>query len=83
MISELQTEHLLLKPLELSDAGQTQRLFPHWEIVRYLSHVVPWPYPANGAYRYYEEELASKNRNPTDPVSVRPMSRIDIAAKTR
>jgi [ribosomal protein S5]-alanine N-acetyltransferase len=55
VISELQTERLLLKPLALSDAEQTQRLFPHWEIVRYLSHVVPWPYPADGAYRYYED----------------------------
>ena len=55
MISALQTERLLLKPLELADADQTQRLFPHWEIVRYLSHVVPWPYPADGAYRFYQD----------------------------
>jgi [ribosomal protein S5]-alanine N-acetyltransferase len=52
MISDLQTKRLVLKPLELADAVQTQRLFPHWEIVRYLSHVVPWPYPADGAYRF-------------------------------
>ena len=45
----------MLKPLELADADQTQRLFPHWEIVRYLSHVVPWPYPADGAYRFYQD----------------------------
>jgi [ribosomal protein S5]-alanine N-acetyltransferase len=63
MISELQTKRLLLKPLELADAEQTQRLFPHWEIVRYLSHVVPWPYPADGAYRYYENvALAAMQR---------------------
>ena len=55
MISELQTERLLLKPLELADAEQTQRLFPHWEIVRYLSRVVPWPYPVDGAHRFYED----------------------------
>jgi ribosomal-protein-alanine N-acetyltransferase len=55
MSSELQTARLLLKPLELADAEQTQRLFPHWEIVRYLSHVVPWPYPADGAYRFYKD----------------------------
>jgi [ribosomal protein S5]-alanine N-acetyltransferase len=55
MIFELQTKRLLLKPLELADAEQTQQLFPHWEIVRYLSHVVPWPYPADGAYRFYDD----------------------------
>jgi RimJ/RimL family protein N-acetyltransferase len=39
--------------LELADAPQAQLLFPHWEIVRYLSNVVPWPYPPDGAYTYY------------------------------
>lgn len=53
MISELQTKRLLLKPLQLADAEQAQRLFPHWEIVRYLANIVPWPYPPDGAYRYY------------------------------
>jgi len=55
MTSELQTERLLLKPLELADAAQVQRLFPHWEIVRYLSYIVPWPYPLDGAYRFYKD----------------------------
>lgn len=43
---ELHTQRLLLRPLQLSDAPQTQRLFPHWEIVRLLNAIVPWPYPA-------------------------------------
>jgi len=55
MIPELQTERLLLRPLELADATQTQVLFPHWEIVRYLANTVPWPYPADGAFRYYQD----------------------------
>jgi RimJ/RimL family protein N-acetyltransferase len=46
----LTTERLILKPLQLADAPTLQRLFPHWEIVRYLSSpAVPWPYPADGA----------------------------------
>jgi [ribosomal protein S5]-alanine N-acetyltransferase len=53
VISHLQTPRLLLRPLELADAPQAQRLFPHWEIVRYLSNGVPWPYPPDGAYTYY------------------------------
>jgi RimJ/RimL family protein N-acetyltransferase len=55
VISPLQTSRLLLLPLELADADQTQLLFPHWEIVRYLTKVVPWPYPPDGAYIYYRD----------------------------
>ena len=45
----LETERLLLKPIELADAPAIQRIFPQWEIVRYLDARVPWPYPADGA----------------------------------
>ena len=55
MIFQLQTLRLFLRPLELGDAQQAQLLFPHWEIVRYLSNVVPWPYPPDGAYTYYRD----------------------------
>jgi [ribosomal protein S5]-alanine N-acetyltransferase len=51
----LQTRRLLLRPLELADAAQTQILFPHWEIVRYLAKSVPWPYPPDGALAYYRD----------------------------
>jgi [ribosomal protein S5]-alanine N-acetyltransferase len=55
VISQLQTPRLFLRPLELADAQQAQLLFPHWEIVRYLSNVVPWPYPPDGAHTYYRD----------------------------
>jgi [ribosomal protein S5]-alanine N-acetyltransferase len=51
----LETARLILRPLELADAEQTQVLFPHWEIVRYLRKVVPWPYPPNGAHTFYRD----------------------------
>lgn len=51
----LETRRLVLRPLELADAEQTQVLFPHWEIVRHLRKVVPWPYPPDGAYTYYRD----------------------------
>lgn len=54
-MAPLETERLVLRPLELSDAAQTQRLFPQWEIVRYLNVIVPWPYPADGALCYYRD----------------------------
>ncbi len=50
-----QTGRLSLRPLELKDAAQIQELFPHWEIVRYLRNVVPWPYPADGALKFIRD----------------------------
>jgi ribosomal-protein-alanine N-acetyltransferase len=57
MTTDGTTSRLLLRPLELADAEQMQALFPHWEIVRYLKNVVPWPYPDDGA-RYFCERIA-------------------------
>lgn len=50
--SILTTERLLLKPLVAEDALQIQKLYPRWEIVRYMVASVPWPYPENGAEHY-------------------------------
>jgi [ribosomal protein S5]-alanine N-acetyltransferase len=55
MISPLHTDRLLLRPLRLADAEQTQRLFPRWEIVRFMTTLIPWPYPADGALTFYRE----------------------------
>jgi RimJ/RimL family protein N-acetyltransferase len=55
MIPTIETLRLLLRPLELADADAAQVLFPHWEIVRYLTREVPWPYPPDGAHNYYRE----------------------------
>jgi RimJ/RimL family protein N-acetyltransferase len=52
---ELHTDRLVLRPLQLSDAPQTQQLFPQWEIVKYLNAIVPWPYPADGALTFYRD----------------------------
>jgi len=51
----LETERLVLRPLQLTDAVQVQELFPTWEIVRYLRDVVPWPFPNDGVFRYYRD----------------------------
>lgn len=55
MIPELQTQRLLLRPLELADAEQVQPLFAQWEIVKYLNAIVPWPYPDDGVFHYYRD----------------------------
>jgi RimJ/RimL family protein N-acetyltransferase len=51
----LETRRLLLRPLRLDDAEATQELFPHWEIVRHLSGLVPWPYLPDGAKVFYRD----------------------------
>lgn len=53
----LETARLTLRPLVIEDAAATQRLFPHWEIVRFMNSVVPWPYPADGAEIFYSTVL--------------------------
>jgi [ribosomal protein S5]-alanine N-acetyltransferase len=55
MIPPLETPRLWLRPLELADADQVQRIFPQWEIVRFLNAIVPWPYPPNGAFTYIRD----------------------------
>jgi len=55
VIPELETARLFLKPLGLEDAEQIQKLFPRWEIVKYLNAVVPWPYPPDGAEHFVRE----------------------------
>ena len=55
MTPELETARLVLRPLALADAEQAQVLFGQWEIVKYLTDQVPWPYPADGAYTHYRD----------------------------
>jgi ribosomal-protein-alanine N-acetyltransferase len=54
-IPTLTTAGLILRPLELNDADAIQALFPRWEIVRYLTRHVPWPYPPDGALNYIRD----------------------------
>src|ERR1700744_2386660 len=55
MTPTLETPRLLLKPLALADAEQVQQLFPKWEVVRFLTNAIPWPYPPDGAYTFYRD----------------------------
>jgi RimJ/RimL family protein N-acetyltransferase len=57
MIPALETKRLILRPLQLDDAEQTQRLFAQWEIVKYLNAQVPWPFPENLAFAHYRDAI--------------------------
>lgn len=51
-IKILETERLRLLPLCEEHAPQIQEKFPKWEIVKFLSDKIPWPYPENGAHDF-------------------------------
>ena len=55
VIQSLETSRLWLRPLTLDDADQIQVQFPQWEIVQYLFHGIPWPYPSDGARMWCRE----------------------------
>src|SRR5262245_10708907 len=52
---ELTTPRLILRALELGDADQMQQIFPQWEVVRYLTGTIPWPYPSDGALTFVRD----------------------------
>ncbi len=54
-MTHLETDRLLLHPLTLADAPAIQAVFPIWEIVRWLTARVPWPYPDDGAETYVSQ----------------------------
>ncbi len=55
MIPIFETKRLRLHPITLDDAPAAQRLFPQWEIVRFLDKKIPWPYPEDGALQFYRD----------------------------
>ena len=70
----LETERLILRPLEERDAPAIQRIFPQWEIVKDLLAKTPWPYPPDGAATHMTECLARRARgavrsSPASPLS--------------
>jgi ribosomal-protein-alanine N-acetyltransferase len=54
-VPPLETRRLVLRSMEFADVPQVQAVFPQWEIVKYLTASVPWPYPANGAEFFFRE----------------------------
>lgn len=53
--SVLETARLVLRPVQLEDAVQVQKIFPQWEVVKHLNARVPWPFPEDGVRTYYSE----------------------------
>ena len=51
----LETPRLYLRPLGVEDAPALQRVFPRWEIVKFLSTRIPWPYGPDAALTYLRD----------------------------
>lgn len=58
----LETARLILRPYELRDVDAVQRIFPQWEVVRWLHAGVPWPYPDDAAATNMADCLARRAR---------------------
>ncbi|WP_241609220.1 GNAT family N-acetyltransferase [Rosenbergiella australiborealis] len=70
----LETARLYLEPLTLEDAPKIQACFPRWEIVKYLTRKVPWPYPDNGADSFCRASLAAMEKETDWIWTLRPKS---------
>lgn len=51
------TPRLNLRAIEERDLHSYQKNFAHWEIVRNMAKVVPWPYPADGVWQFYQSVI--------------------------
>lgn len=54
-MTPLETDRLLLLPLEIADAPAIQAAFPVWEVVRWMGAAIPWPYPDDGAETFVSQ----------------------------
>lgn len=51
----LETARLLLVPRCAEDNAHLYPLFNDWEVIRFLSVVVPWPYPEDGVEKHWRD----------------------------
>lgn len=52
MLPKFETPRLILRDVSVEDAPSYQEGFANYNVVRYLNHNVPWPYPNNGAKEF-------------------------------
>ena len=51
----LETDRLVLRPVALTDAPMMQQYVNNWNVVKYLSLRLPWPYPDDGAETFLRD----------------------------
>ena len=58
-IRELETKRLKLIPVTLEDRENYLKYFVDYEVIRFLSQAVPWPYPDDGVDYFINEMVAT------------------------
>ena len=56
-IPEFHTKRLLLKGISIDDADSYEKNFVDYDVIRFLSRQVPWPYPSGGVRTYLEHVI--------------------------
>ena len=54
-VPSLRTDRIYLRGVTLDDAEAYERHFVNYEVIRYLSNRVPWPYPAGGVRTFFKD----------------------------
>lgn len=57
LLPVFQTKRLLLTGIKLEDVASYQKHFVDYDVIRYLSAYVPWPYPENGVADFFTRIL--------------------------
>ncbi|KTD02016.1 GNAT family N-acetyltransferase [Legionella feeleii] len=57
MIPIFKTERLILREMTEADLPNYEKYFIDYEVIRYLTASVPWPYPAEGVRDYLNQEI--------------------------
>jgi RimJ/RimL family protein N-acetyltransferase len=52
-----ETKRLILRAVKESDAGDWQKHFDDYEVIRNLSALVPWPYPKDGVLTFLKSQI--------------------------
>lgn len=59
-LPRFETKRLILKELTLEDAPSYEKNFVDYKVIRYLSSLVPWPYPKNGVVDFIRNFILPK-----------------------
>ncbi len=56
-VPTFETDRLVLSPVTLDDVDAYERHFVDYEVIRFLSAQVPWPYPEGGVETFLREHV--------------------------
>ena len=57
LIPTFETKRLFMRGVQLEDAESYEKNFVDYEIIKYLSPLVPWPYPKGGIKVFLQENV--------------------------